>query len=211
MRDADDDFRFGERGAFVDLADEVLDHLFGDVEIGDHAVAHRADRLDRTGRPAQHQLSVFTKSQRLLHTVFDLIGHHGGLVQDHAFAFHIDKRVCRAEVDCHIGGEKAAKSEGHILGKSCCHVQKRRGKTHPRQTGLHIGTLSRVRKGRYQRKSALFRCSGWGQIAHSEDLWRRFAVGVGPARGLSHIKRRLYKTLPAGHGPRPSHGGGSGG
>ena len=40
------------------LADEVLDHLLRDFEIGDDAVAHRADRLDVAGRAAQHHLGV---------------------------------------------------------------------------------------------------------------------------------------------------------
>ncbi len=40
------------------LADEVLDHLFRDFEIGDDAVAHRADRFDVAGRAAQHHLGV---------------------------------------------------------------------------------------------------------------------------------------------------------
>ena len=40
------------------LADEVLDHLLGDFEIGDDAVAHRTDRLDVAGRAPQHHLGV---------------------------------------------------------------------------------------------------------------------------------------------------------
>ena len=42
---ADDDLRAGEAAAVVHLADEVLDHLLGDFEVGDDAVAHWPDRL----------------------------------------------------------------------------------------------------------------------------------------------------------------------
>jgi hypothetical protein len=56
--DADDDL--GKRGkrdwAAVRLVDEVLDHLLGDVEIGDDPVAQRPDRLDVVGCLAHHQL-----------------------------------------------------------------------------------------------------------------------------------------------------------
>ena len=58
VRDADDDLGLGEGRAAVHLADEVLDHLLGDVEIGDHTLAHRADRLDGARRAAQHQLGL---------------------------------------------------------------------------------------------------------------------------------------------------------
>src|SRR3546814_5866454 len=40
------------------LADEVLDHLLGDVDVGDHAVTQRANRLDAVGGLAHHQLGV---------------------------------------------------------------------------------------------------------------------------------------------------------
>ena len=55
---ADDDHRIGEGAAVMHLADEVLDHLLGDFEVGDDAVAHRADRFDVAGRAAQHHLGV---------------------------------------------------------------------------------------------------------------------------------------------------------
>ena len=50
----------------MNLADEVLDHLFRDLEIGDDAVAHRADRLDVAGRAAQHHLGVVADGADLL-------------------------------------------------------------------------------------------------------------------------------------------------
>jgi hypothetical protein len=84
--DADDDLGLGEGRALVDLADEVLDHLLGHVEIGNDPVAHGADGLDRAGRPAQHQLGVLAEGQRLLQAVLDLVGDDRRLVQHDALA-----------------------------------------------------------------------------------------------------------------------------
>ena len=56
---ADNDQRAGEAAAAMDLADEVLDHLFGDFEIGNDAVTQRTDGLDVAGRAAEHQLGLF--------------------------------------------------------------------------------------------------------------------------------------------------------
>ena len=56
---ADHDLGIAEQAALaVHLADEVLDHLLGDFDVGDHAVAQGADRLDVVGRLAHHQLGV---------------------------------------------------------------------------------------------------------------------------------------------------------
>ena len=46
----------------VNLLDEVLQHLLGHVEIGDHAVFHRADRGDVARGTAQHLLGGMTDS-----------------------------------------------------------------------------------------------------------------------------------------------------
>jgi hypothetical protein len=50
----------------VDLADEVLDHLLGHVEVGDDAFAHGPDRLDGAGGAAEHQLGVLTDGETFL-------------------------------------------------------------------------------------------------------------------------------------------------
>ena len=55
-RDADDDLRGGEAAPVMHLADKVLDHFLGDIEVGNDAVAQRADGVQVTGCPAQHQL-----------------------------------------------------------------------------------------------------------------------------------------------------------
>src|SRR3546814_17144155 len=42
--------------AAVNLGDEMLYHLLGDVDVGDDAVAQGPNRLDRIGGLAHHQL-----------------------------------------------------------------------------------------------------------------------------------------------------------
>ena len=69
--------------------------------------AHRADRLDRAGGPAQHQLGVLAHGQDLLDSVLDVIGHDGRLGQDHALALYVDQRVRRPEVNGHVRREHA--------------------------------------------------------------------------------------------------------
>src|SRR3546814_4521760 len=44
--------------AAVNLGDEMLYHLLGDVDVGDDAVAQGPNRLDRIGGLAHHRLGV---------------------------------------------------------------------------------------------------------------------------------------------------------
>ena len=56
-RDADDDPRTEEEAAVVrGLLDEVVEHLFGDLEVGDDAVAHGLDGHDVRRGLAEHLL-----------------------------------------------------------------------------------------------------------------------------------------------------------
>ncbi len=89
----------------------MLDHLFGGVEIGDHAFAHRPDRLDRAGGAAEHQLGILAHREHLLLAVLDMIGHDRGFVQHDALAPHIDERVRGSEVDRHVLRKQPAKSQ----------------------------------------------------------------------------------------------------
>ena len=83
----------------------MLDHFLGDTEVGNHTVAHRADRLDRTGRAPKHHLCVFTDRKHALFAILVLIRDHRRLVKDDAFAFDIDQRIGGPEVHGHIRRE----------------------------------------------------------------------------------------------------------
>jgi hypothetical protein len=111
---ADHDLGLGEHGVRLHLPDEILDHFLGDVEIGDDAVAHRPDRLDRARRAAKHQLGVLADRLDHLLAVDGLVSHDRGLVQDDALALDIDQRVRCPEIDRHVAREYAEQSAEHV-------------------------------------------------------------------------------------------------
>ena len=77
------------------LVDEVLQHLFRHLEIGDHAVFQRPDSGDIARRPAQHALGVGTYGGDRLLTVVGTDRNHRRLVQHDPFITHINERVRR--------------------------------------------------------------------------------------------------------------------
>jgi len=92
----------------VNLADEMLDHLFRDFEIGDDAVAHRTDRFDVARRAAQHHLRVIADGANgFLSAASRDRGDDGRLVQNDAFAFDVDQRVRGPKINRHIARQCA--------------------------------------------------------------------------------------------------------
>ena len=90
------------------LLDEVAEHLLGHVEVGDHAVLQRADRLDRPRRPAEHALRLDADGVHLARALVD--GDHRRLRQDDAAPADVDERVRRAEVHRHVAAAEAGQS-----------------------------------------------------------------------------------------------------
>ena len=78
-RHPDDDARPHEAAARLRLADEVRQHPLGRLEVGDHAVAHRADGGDVAGRAAQHLLGLVAHGFDLRRQRVD--GDDGGLAR----------------------------------------------------------------------------------------------------------------------------------
>ncbi|MNN57138.1 hypothetical protein D3C81_1721060 [compost metagenome] len=91
----------------MNLADEVLDHLFGDFEVGDDPVAHRTDGFHVTRRAAQHLLGFQADGVDDLATADVAQGHDGRLVQDDALAAHVDQGVSRPQIHCDVIGDHA--------------------------------------------------------------------------------------------------------
>ena len=82
-----DDARAHQRATVVRLADEVAQHRLGDLEVGDHAVLHRADGDDVAGRAAEHLLGLLADREHLVGAAAVLDhGDHGRLGQDDALA-----------------------------------------------------------------------------------------------------------------------------
>ena len=96
------------------LADEVLDHLFRDFEVGDDAVAHRANGFDIAGGAPQHHLGVIADGTNgLLAAAGGDGGDHAGFIEHDAAPFDIDQRIRRPKIDSHVAGKRAKKTTEH--------------------------------------------------------------------------------------------------
>jgi len=108
-------------GVVVDLLDELLEHLLGDGEVGDHAVLHRPDGDDVAGRLAEHLLRFLADRLDGLLAVragFLANRHDRGLVKNDALAADVDERIGGAEVDGQVVGEVASQESEHGQGRT---------------------------------------------------------------------------------------------
>ena len=95
----------------MDLLDELLQHLLGHGEVGDHAVLHRPDHRDIARRLTEHRLGFLAdRLNRALavRAAFLPDGNHRWLVEHDALTANIDQRIRRAEIDGEIVGEIGA-------------------------------------------------------------------------------------------------------
>ena len=72
----------------------MLQHLLSDLEIGDHAVLHRADGGDVAGRASEHFFRVRADRTDLLGRCVDR--DYTGLAQDDTLVFCKHECVCSA-------------------------------------------------------------------------------------------------------------------
>ena len=99
------------------LLDELLEHLLGDGEVGDHAVLHRADDGDAARCLAKHFLGFLADGLDRFFGVgaaFEADRDDRWLIEDDAAAAHINERVGRAEVDGEVVGEVFAEKSEHL-------------------------------------------------------------------------------------------------
>jgi hypothetical protein len=104
-----------EHAVVVHLADEVLQHLLGVGEIGDHAVLHRAHGGDVPRRAAEHVLGLGAHGDDDLAAAAVVLLHRDdrGLVEHDAAVADIDEGVGRPQVDGEVAGEIAAQTLEH--------------------------------------------------------------------------------------------------
>src|SRR5690606_5184907 len=93
------------------LANEIIQHRFGDFEVADDAVLERTDRADAAGRFAQH---LFGRPAHRIAVIEHTIGaaldsDDRRLVEHDALAAHTDQGVAGPQVDTHIDTEPAKK------------------------------------------------------------------------------------------------------
>ncbi len=122
----------------VDPVDEVLDHLLGDVEVADDAVAQGADRDDVRRRAADHPLRLGADRQDLLRLGVDR--DDAGLADDDPAVADVDERVRRPEVDPDVAGEDAEDRVEHGAGLGSCAG---RSAGRPRRTPRRLGGARR--------------------------------------------------------------------
>ena len=83
-----------------------MQHLLGDVEVGDHAILERPDRRDVAGRPAEHRLRLVAHGEHRM--VGQVNSHDGRLVYHDTLAADVHEGIGRAQVDGEIVGEEPA-------------------------------------------------------------------------------------------------------
>ena len=83
------------------FADKVLEHFFGNGEVGDHTVLHGPNGRDMPGGAAQHVLGFSTHCFDLLATAARFLTnrHHRWLIEHDAAATHVNQRICRAQIN----------------------------------------------------------------------------------------------------------------
>ena len=93
---------------------KCLQHLLGHVEVGDHAVLQRADRLDRAGRAAEHALGL--DADRVHFTGARVDRHHARLGQHDPAPAHVHERVRRPQIDRHVAAAESCQvaEDAHI-------------------------------------------------------------------------------------------------
>jgi hypothetical protein len=104
---ADDDARAGtQHTAGQHHLDELLEHLLGDSEVGDHAVLHRANRLDVARHLAQHRLGFLANGLNGLLSLgapFVANGDDRRFVEHDALVANDNQGVGGAEVNGQVG------------------------------------------------------------------------------------------------------------
>lgn len=82
--------------------DEMLDHLFRDIKIGDHAIFQRANDLNIVRRLAHHQLGISAHGPHLGHAVIGFQRDHRRFIEYDSLITQVDQRIGSAEVDRNI-------------------------------------------------------------------------------------------------------------
>ena len=97
----------------VNLLDEMPQHRFGDFEVGNDAILHRANGDDVAGRAAEHALGFFPHSQDVGRSRLD--GNDRRFTQYDSLITHVNEGIRRPEVYPNVIGKQALKLREHEL------------------------------------------------------------------------------------------------
>jgi hypothetical protein len=89
----------------VRLLDEVVQHFFRYLEVGNHTVLHWLNSHNVARRPAQHLFGFFAYGLNFAGVFVDR--HDGGLIYHNALAFGIHQRIGRPQINSEIAGKHA--------------------------------------------------------------------------------------------------------
>ena len=89
----------------MDLLDEVAQHRFGDLEVGDDTILHGPNGHDIPGRASQHPFGFFAYGQDVGRPCLDR--HDRGLSQNDASIPYVHEGIGRPEVNPNVVGEQA--------------------------------------------------------------------------------------------------------
>ena len=113
---------FTQRAAVVRARDEVAEHRLGDLEVGDDAVAQRADRDDVARRAAEHLLGFVADREHLLAAAPIALDRDDRRLAAHdAPPLDVDEGGGGAEIDREIvRGVNQSNSMGRALLRALC-------------------------------------------------------------------------------------------
>ena len=190
---ADDDARV-RPAVLVDLLDEVAEHLLGDVEVGDHAVLERPDRLDRARRAPEHALGL--DADRVHFAGARVDRDDARLGQHDAAPAHVHERVGRAEIDRHVAAAETGQiaEDAHMSRERArCGASQRRCAGGARARAARISgapagrSVANASAGAMRRRFAATPCSAGSRVAQRSP---RAAPGRGRAAPPAAGRRR---------------------
>ena len=97
----------------MNAADELAQHLLGDLQVGDHPVAERPAGRDRRRRAADHALGLVPDREHA--AGLGVLGHDGGLRDGDPVPADVNQRVRGSEIDREVvsPAEAQTPSQGH--------------------------------------------------------------------------------------------------
>ncbi len=97
----------------MNLADKVLQHFFGDLEVGNYTVFQRADSGDVARSTAQHTFRFNTHCFNNLGAVMVTNRHYRRLVQNNTATADINKGISGSQVDRQVVGKCSTQKFHH--------------------------------------------------------------------------------------------------
>ena len=97
---SDNHARTNHAAAVVNLADEVTQHGFGDLEIRDHAVFQGTNGYDVARRAAEHSLRFIADGKNAVGSL--LHGHDRGFAQNDTLVFYEDQGVGGPQINAYV-------------------------------------------------------------------------------------------------------------